>query len=100
LDSGTGSRSMPQVARSCANLRISGSILFNMVSRISHGMMWNHPPRKKLYLLIALVVGALTVVSITLILRSRDLEKAPQAPLDHPMIGYLISPQRSSTLPA
>jgi hypothetical protein len=68
-----------------------------MASRFNHDLMWNHPPRKMLFLMVVLVVGALTVVSIFLLLKSRDTEVAPQVPLVHPM-ARLMLPQKT-TLP-
>jgi hypothetical protein len=64
-----------------------------MASRFSHDLMWIHPPRKMLFLMVILVVGALTVVSIFLLLKSRDTEVAPQVPLVHPMARLTILPK-------
>lgn len=68
-----------------------------MVPRISYGMVWSHPPRKKLFLLVVLVVGLLTVLSITLLLESRDLEGTHQVPLYNPLIGRVTIPQQNAT---
>ena len=69
-----------------------------MVPRISHGMVWSHPPRKKLFLLVMLVVGTLTVLSIFFLLESRDFEGTHQAPLYNPMIGSLTTPLQNIAL--
>jgi hypothetical protein len=58
--------------------------------------MWSHPPRKMLFLLVVLVVGALTAASIFLLLKSKDTEQAPQVPLIHPM-ARLAAPQITTT---
>ncbi len=65
-----------------------------MASRLSHGVIWNYPSRKKLFLLVVLVVGLLTAVSILLMLRASILEQTPQAPLFHPIVRLAI-PQNS-----
>jgi hypothetical protein len=65
-----------------------------MGSRLNHGVIWTYPSRKKLFLLVVLVVGLLTAVSILLMLRANNLEKAPQAPLFHPIVR-LVTPQNS-----
>jgi hypothetical protein len=67
-----------------------------MAYQISHDLM-RTPPRKMLFLLVVLVVGALTAVSIFLLLKSRDVEQAPQVPLIHPMARLTI-PQKTPTL--
>ena len=64
-----------------------------MVSRISHGMLWNYPSRRLLFLLVILVVGTLTVLSIFLLLKSRDLETTPQVPLLRP-VAHLTLPEQ------
>jgi hypothetical protein len=69
-----------------------------MVSRMSRGMVWNHPPRRMLFLLVFVVVGTLTVLSIFLLLRAHDLETTPQVPLFHP-IKYLTLPARDNARP-
>lgn len=69
-----------------------------MDPRISRGMLWNHPPRRMLFLLVVLVVGTLTVLSIFLLLKSRDIETTPQVPLLHP-IGHLTLPERDNARP-
>jgi hypothetical protein len=56
-------------------------------------MVWNHPPRRMLFLLVVLVVGTLAVLSIFLLLRAHDLETTPQVPLIHP-IKYLTPPAK------
>ena len=61
-------------------------------------MVWNHPPRRMLFLLVVLVVGTLTVLSIFLLLRAHDLETTPQVPLLHPM-RYLTLPARDNARP-
>jgi hypothetical protein len=68
-----------------------------MASRTSHGLLWTYPSRTKLFLLVVLVVGALTVLSIFLLLRSLDMEQAPQAPLVHPLVRLTL-PQKDSGL--
>jgi hypothetical protein len=70
-----------------------------MASRTSHGVMWNYPSRKKLFLLVVVVVGALTVVSIMLLLESLKTQQSPQAPLVHPIVR-LMSPQNGPSSPA
>ena len=67
-----------------------------MAYQISHDLMRAHPSRKMLFLLVVLVVGALTAVSIFLLLKSRDLEQTPQVPLVHPM-ARLTLPQKTTT---
>jgi hypothetical protein len=66
-----------------------------MTYQISHDLMRTHPSRKMLFLLVVLVVGALTAVSIFLLLKSRDIEQAPQVPLVHPM-ARLTLPQKTT----
>ena len=66
-----------------------------MAYQISHDLMRPHPSRKMLFLLVVLVVGALTAVSIFLLLKSRDIEQAPQVPLVHPM-ARLTLPQKTT----
>ncbi len=70
-----------------------------MAYRTHHDPIWNHPSRRRLFLLVAFVVGTLTVVSIFLILKSRDLEQMPEAPLMHPMV-HLALPQNPAALPS
>jgi hypothetical protein len=70
-----------------------------MSSRAHHGVIWNYPSRKRLFLLVVLVVGALTVVSIMLLLKSLDTEQSPQAPLVHPIV-HLTVPQQELQKPA
>jgi hypothetical protein len=67
-----------------------------MASRYSHDLMWSHPSRKMLFLMVILVVGALTAVSIFLLLKSHDSEVAPQVPLVHPM-ARLALPQMTTS---
>jgi hypothetical protein len=67
-----------------------------MASRTSHGLLWTYPSRTKLFLLVVLVVGALTVLSIFLLLKSLDFEQTPQAPLSRPL-GHLTLPQKDTT---
>jgi hypothetical protein len=71
----------------------------NMAYQISHDLMRNHPPRRMLFLLVVLVVGALTAVSIFLILKSRDTEVAPQVPLVHPMARLTLPQKTTPPLP-
>src|SRR5580698_8322630 len=65
-----------------------------MASRLNHSVIWTYPSRKKLFLLVVLVVGLLTAVSILLMLRANSLEGAPQAPLFRPIV-HLVTPQNS-----
>jgi hypothetical protein len=67
-----------------------------MASRTSHGLLWTYPSRRKLFLLVVVVVGTLTVLSIYLLLKSENLEQTPQAPLSRPL-GHLTLPQKDTT---
>ena len=64
-----------------------------MISRMSDGTLWNHPSRKMLFLLVVLVVGALAVLSIILLLKSRDMQSTPQVPLLRPIV-HLTLPEK------
>jgi hypothetical protein len=70
----------------------------HMASRISHGLLWSYPSRKKLFLLVVLVVATLTVLGIFLLLKSKDLETAPQVPLVRPTV-HLTLPEKTNTPP-
>jgi hypothetical protein len=67
-----------------------------MASRTSHGLLWTYPSRRKLFLLVVVVVGTLTVLSIYLLLKSENLEQTPQSPLVHPTV-HLTLPQKDKT---
>jgi hypothetical protein len=69
-----------------------------MVSRTSHGLIWSYPSRKKLFLLVVLVVGTLTLLSIFLFFKSRNLETAPQTPLARPIV-YRVPPGKALASP-
>lgn len=64
-----------------------------MAYRTSHDPIWSHPDRKKLFLLVVFVVGALTAVSVFLLLKSLNYEQTPQMPLVRPTV-YLTLPQK------
>jgi hypothetical protein len=70
-----------------------------MVSRMSHGLIWSYPSRKKLFLLVVVVIGTLTILSIFLFFKSREIETVPQMPLARPIV-YQTPPGKSAPTPA
>jgi hypothetical protein len=69
-----------------------------MASRTSHGLLWTYPSRAKLFLLVVIVVGTLTVLSLYLILKSHNLEQAPQSPAVHPIARLTLLQKHTTQL--
>jgi hypothetical protein len=69
-----------------------------MVYRTSNGLIWSFPSRMKLFLLVLVVIGTLTFLSIFLFFKSRNIETAPQVPLIRPIV-YLSQPGNPVAVP-